>query len=258
MSGRPKRRGRPPKTPNSDKPKFQMHLLKKPKYLQNADAAAASCSTPQPQSSRRSGPAAVAAVVDKPSRATRRSVQKPVKTSGTPKAKASLSRSSTAGSKKKKSLAAAADKGHDYHYGSDFDESDKSDESSESEQSDTNIEDIDDGTDSDFSVGGFSVASRARKSNITYIRNPSPEPLWLRNDEQIPKLELPKSSEDLLVPAEHVMQAVCVYEVLRRFKSQVKYCFTKKTCVVVCARLVFLHYSCIVSHLIGEIITVPV
>lgn len=237
MSGRPKRRGRPPKTPNSDKPKFQMHLLKKPKYLQNADAAVASCSTLQPQSSRRSGPAAAAAAaiaVDKPSRATRRSLQKPVKTSGTLKAKAPLARSSTAGSKKKKSLAAAADKGHDYHYGSDFDESDKSDESSESEQSDTNIEDIDDATDSDFSVGGFSVASRARKSNITYIRNPSPEPLWLRSDEQIPKLELPKSSEDLLIPADHVMQAVCVYEVLRRFKSQVIYCFTKKLLCCLC------------------------
>lgn len=234
MSGRPKRRGRPPKTPSSDKPKFQMHLLKKPKYLQNVDAAVASCSTLQSQSSRRSVPAAAVTAVDKPCRATRRSLQKPVKTSGTLKAKASLSRSSTAGSKKKKSLAAVADKGHDYHYGSDFDESDKSDESSESEQSDTNIEDIDDATDSDFSVGGISVTSRARKSNITYIRNPSPEPLWLRSDEQIPKLELPKSSEDLLVPADHVMQAVCVYEVLRRFKSQVTYCFRKKLLCCLC------------------------
>ena len=74
----------------------------------------------------------------------------------------------------------------------------------------------------DFSVSDFSVASRARKSNISYIRNPSPEPLWLRSEE-IPKLELPKSSEDLLVPTEHVMQALSVYEVLRRFKSQVYY-----------------------------------
>lgn len=223
MSGRPKRRGRPPKTPGSDKPKFQMHLLKKPKYLQNVEAVA-TVITPVPgrsAASRRSAPASTisrgATLIEKtPSRTTRRSAQKP-KTSTVIRTKAAP-RTSFA-SKKKKFVAAVSNKSHDYHYGSDFDESEKSD-LTDSEPSDTNAEDADDVSDSDFSLSSFSVASRARKSNITYIRNPSPEPLWIR-DEEIPILEIPKSSEDLLVPTEHVMQALCVYEVLRRFKNQV-------------------------------------
>lgn len=224
MSGRPKRRGRPPKTSGADKPKFQMHLLKKPKYLQNVETTNAAVVAPaaapgRSVSSRRSAPASAtsrnATPAKTPSRTTRRSVQKP-KTPAVPKPK--TPRPST--SKKKKSTTVASDKSQDYHYGSDFEESEKSDDPSESELSDTNVEEPDDVSDSDFSVSGFSVTSRARKSNVSYIRNPSPEPLWLRNEE-IPKLELPRSSEDLLVPTEHVMQALCVYEVLRRFKSQV-------------------------------------
>ncbi|XP_060876907.1 nucleosome-remodeling factor subunit NURF301 isoform X2 [Metopolophium dirhodum] len=231
MSGRPKRRGRPPKTPGSDKPKFQMHLLKKPKYLQNLETVDVVVQSPpapgRSVASRRSASASVAAraavVVETPSRNTRRSNQKS-KTPKTPKTpavpKPRAPRPST--SKKKKTKKSTVDKSHDYHYGSDFDESEKSEDPSESEQSDTNVEDaVDDVSDSDFSVSGFSVASRARKSNVSYIRNPSPEPLWLRGEE-IPKLELPKSSEDLLVPTEHIMQALSVYEVLRRFKSQVR------------------------------------
>ncbi|XP_003241005.1 nucleosome-remodeling factor subunit NURF301 isoform X2 [Acyrthosiphon pisum] len=231
MSGRPKRRGRPPKTPGSDKPKFQMHLLKKPKYLQNLETVDVVVQSPpapgRSVASRRSASASVAAraavVVETPSRNTRRSNQKP-KTPKTPKTpavpKPRAPRPST--SKKKNTKKSTVDKSHDYHYGSDFDDSEKSEDPSESEQSDTNVEDaVDDVSDSDFSVSGFSVASRARKSNVSYIRNPSPEPLWLR-DEEIPKLELPKSSEDLLVPTEHIMQALSVYEVLRRFKSQVR------------------------------------
>lgn len=225
MSGRPKRRGRPPKSPGEGKTKFQMHLLKKPKYLQNVETDTIASSPVRPTvASRRSAPAASTAnrsitASRTPSRTTRRSTQKP-KTPVSSKPKAS--RPSTS---KKKKPAHSSDKSHDYHYGSDFDESEKSeDEPSDSEQSDTNVEDADDVSDSDFSVSGFSVASRVRKSNISYIRNPSPEPLWLR-DEEIPKLELPKSSEDLLVPNEHVMQALCVYEVLRRFKSQVRFSY---------------------------------
>jgi len=168
--------------------------------------------------SRSSAPATVASRnSETPSRTTRRSNQKS-KARKTPVAsKSKASRPSTG---KKKKSAAGFVKCNDYHYGSDFEESDKSEYITESEQSDTNVEDVDDVSDSDFSVGGFSVGSRARKNNISYIRIPSPEPLWLR-DEEIPKLELPKSSEDLLVPIENVMQALCVYEVLRRFKSQV-------------------------------------
>lgn len=201
-----------------------MHLLKKPKYLQTVD-------TTPPQSRQSVGSAASRrshlagrndvgnSPVKTPSRATRRSLQK-TKTPKTPVVvvKSRVTRPST--NKKKKSATASSDKNHEYHYGSDFEESDKTEDSTESEQSDTNVEDVDDASDSDFSVSSFSVTSRARKSNISYIRNPSPEPLWLRNEE-IPKLELPKSSEDLLVSTEHVMQALCVYEVLRRFKSQV-------------------------------------
>ncbi|XP_050535545.1 nucleosome-remodeling factor subunit NURF301 isoform X2 [Daktulosphaira vitifoliae] len=224
MSGRPKRRGRPPKTGGTDKPKFQMHLLKKPKYLQNIETAAATSpasgtGTPTANtgrtSSRRSTPASLrSSPCPTPNRATRRGNQK-----STPKsaAKSKTPHAPPSTSKKKKVI----EKVHEYHYGSDFEESEKSDISSDSEQSDTNVDVVDEVSDSDFSLSGFSVASRARKSNVSYIRNPSPEPLWIR-DEEIPKLELPKSSEDLLVPTEHVMQSLCIYEVLRRFKSQVR------------------------------------
>ena len=37
----------------------------------------------------------------------------------------------------------------------------------------------------------------------------TPVPFWLRTDEEIPDLKLPPSSQDLLVPNEHLLQVSC-------------------------------------------------
>ena len=50
---------------------------------------------------------------------------------------------------------------------------------------------------------------------------PTPLPFWLQSDREVPRLELPKSSEDLLLPAHQVLPACAVYEVLRKFSSEV-------------------------------------
>ncbi|GAB6020776.1 hypothetical protein CHUAL_003435 [Chamberlinius hualienensis] len=48
-------------------------------------------------------------------------------------------------------------------------------------------------------------------------RAKSPTPVWLQ-DREYSKLEPPKSSEDLLLPKEHIFQTLGIYEVLRRLR----------------------------------------
>lgn len=77
-------------------------------------------------------------------------------------------------------------------------------------------------SDSDFSLSSFSTTSGTpRKPLLGQQRAPSPEPLWLQNRE-LPPLNLPKSSDDILVPREHVMHCLSIYEVLRHFRSLVR------------------------------------
>nr|CAH7737126.1 unnamed protein product [Callosobruchus chinensis] len=53
-------------------------------------------------------------------------------------------------------------------------------------------------------------------------RAPTPEPpIWLQNKE-IPTLMLLKSSDDLLVPKDRIMEVVSIYEVLRHFRNLVR------------------------------------
>ena len=40
---------------------------------------------------------------------------------------------------------------------------------------------------------------------------------WLREDEKVPALELPKGSEDLMVPDKHILDVFSAYEILRHF-----------------------------------------
>lgn len=114
----------------------------------------------------------------------------------------------------------------EYHYGSDFgdESSDKSDIdddpllASEPESTES-IGEPNPSSDSDFSLS--SVSNGPRKSLLSTQRAPSPEPLWLQNRD-LPGLELPKSSEDLLISRDSVMQALSVYEVLRHFRTLVR------------------------------------
>ncbi|XP_015116667.1 nucleosome-remodeling factor subunit NURF301 isoform X2 [Diachasma alloeum] len=221
MTGRgPKRRGRPPKSVVMERPKkFQYHLMKKPKYLQKgADTPSSQPSTPT--ASRPTSP-----VESEESRRSTRSTRKSVSTA-------------TRGGKSRKGGHSSAyqRRGYnanvdlrdsEYHYGSDF--GDESSEKSEVDddpllqsdpESSESVGEPDPSSDSDFSLSSFSNGT-PRKSLLSSARAPSPEPLWLQNRE-LPPLEIPKSSEDLLIAKEHVMQALSIYEVLRHFRSLVR------------------------------------
>lgn len=110
----------------------------------------------------------------------------------------------------------AAEKASDYHYGSDFeDDSDRSEIEplkSDSEL-DEGLDPLSEQSDSELSYRSSDVP----KNKISYTKPPSPDPLWLQ-DLELPYLELPKSSEDLLVPNETTMQTLSIYEVLRHFR----------------------------------------
>lgn len=210
MSGRgAKKRGRPPKSGSFEKNrKFQYHLLKKPKYLQNqANASVAST----PTASRASSPQG--------SDISRRSTRK-LRGRGHKNKRGGLS-----GSYSRRGYNPHAADYHEseYHYGSDFgDESDKSEaeEDRGSESSDGSVADA--ASDSDFSVSSYSTTGGTpRKINSNAMRPPSPDPLWLQ-ERQIPPLELPSSSDDLLIPHGLVFQVVGVYEVLRHFRHLVR------------------------------------
>ncbi|XP_025834373.1 nucleosome-remodeling factor subunit NURF301 isoform X2 [Agrilus planipennis] len=210
-----KKRGRPPKVQVTERTKkFQYHLLKKPKYLQNLSKGSDSQSS-TPNTSRPSSP--------QESDISRRS-----STRGKCKDGHKSRRGGLAGSAyPRRGYNPNADY-HDseYHYGSDFgdDSSDKSEleddlglSGSETEGS---VGDGDHSSDSDFSLSSFSTMSGTPRRQGA-PRPPTPEPLWLQNRE-LPSLNLPKSSEDLLVPKEYIMPVLSIYEVLRHFRNLVR------------------------------------
>lgn len=220
-----KKRGRPPKVSVGDRPgvkahqkKFQYHLMKKPKYLLNRSDS----QTSTPTASRASSPQG--------SEGSRRSSTRLGARGGREKGR----RGGIAGSQyQRRGYNPNAVETHDseYHYGSDF-----GDESSDNKSDDDEIElplsrsnseesVVDDASsDSDFSLSSFSTMSGTprRPGGPSYVgRAPSPDPLWLQNID-LPKLELPRSSEDLLLPKELIMQTLSVYEVLRHFRNLVR------------------------------------
>lgn len=214
MSGRgAKKRGRPPKSSSFEKNrKFQFHLLKKPKYLQQNAVNTSMINTPS--ASRASSPQG--------SDISRRSTRKR-KDRKTHKSK----RGGISNSYSKRGYNPQAADYHEseYHYGSDFGDeySDKSE--LEEERGSESSEGSEDGaaTDSDFSVSSFSTTSGTpRKTNTITNRPPSPDPLWLQQGRQIPPLDLPPSSDDLIIPQNLVFQVVSVYEVLRHFRHLVR------------------------------------
>ncbi|XP_028161986.1 nucleosome-remodeling factor subunit NURF301 [Ostrinia furnacalis] len=215
MSGRgTKKRGRPPKSGTFEKNrKFQYHLLKKPKYLQNQNVGSASVVS-TPSASRASSPQGS----DISKRSTR-------KLRGGKTHKSKRGGLSSAYSRRGYNPQAADYHESEYHYGSDFgDDSDKS-EPEEDRGSESSEESAGDGaaSDSDFSVSSFSTSGGTpRKVVSNALRAPSPDPLWLQEERQIPRLEIPSSSDDLIIPQTLVLQVVSIYEVLRHFRHLVR------------------------------------
>ncbi|XP_012254800.2 nucleosome-remodeling factor subunit NURF301 isoform X2 [Athalia rosae] len=224
MTGRgTKRRGRPPKSVVMERPKkFQYHLMKKPKYLQNKGSETPNSQPSTPTASRASSP-----VESEESRRSTRSR----KSRSLREKHARKGGHSGASSYQRRGYNPNVDY-HDseYHYGSDFgdESSEKSDVDEEPIPSDVesseSLEEPDPSSDSDFSLSSYSTASGTpRKTLLSQQsqRAPSPEPLWLQNRE-LPPLILPKSSDDLLVPRELVMPSLSIYEVLRHFRTLVR------------------------------------
>ncbi|XP_039965704.1 nucleosome-remodeling factor subunit NURF301 isoform X1 [Bactrocera tryoni] len=201
MSGRGSRkRGRPPKTPNERAgTKFNYHLLKKPKYLSKASDSQLST----PSASRASSP--------QESDGSRSYNRK--STSKSTRGRSRKSTSSTANVSRRGGYES------EYHYGSDFgDSSEKSDIDDELLCSATDEESLDaaNESESEFSVCSFTQNGVGRPP-----RPPSPEPIWLQ-DRKYDQLELPESSEDLLMKNEFLLKALSIYEVLRRFRHLVR------------------------------------
>jgi nucleosome-remodeling factor subunit BPTF len=73
-------------------------------------------------------------------------------------------------------------------------------------------------SDSDFSLSSYSNVG----PSTSQTRSVTPEPVWLKQDIIIPPLELPKSSEDLLVPKQYVLRSLGIYEVIRRYRNLVR------------------------------------
>ncbi|XP_058463796.1 nucleosome-remodeling factor subunit NURF301 [Malaya genurostris] len=209
-----KRRGRPPKSQSAamerPKPKFQYHLLKKPKYLCKDSGGDSRFSTPSasrassPQGSEESRPSTSRRSV--PTKAPR-SAKSAGKGRGGGRGRGAINRKSYTYHES------------EYHYGSDFgDDSDKSDAYDDSMRSASDSDDsLANESDSDFSIHSFST------STITggCLKEPSPDPVWLQ-EREFPALELPASSEDLLVPKAIVLKCTSIYEIIRRFRHLVR------------------------------------
>lgn len=217
MSGRgAKKRGRPPKSGNIEKNrKFQYHLLKKPKYLQNQNIGCGSV-TITPSVSRASSPQG--------SDISRRSNRKQRGGKSHKPKKGGLTNNS---SRRGYNPHAADYHESEYHYGSDFGDeySDRSEPDEERASESGSEGSLGDGaaSDSDFSISSYSTTGGTpRKLTGNLIRPPSPEPLWLQNERCVPSLELPPTSEDLVIPHALVLQVVGIYEILRRFRHLVR------------------------------------
>lgn len=217
MSGRgAKKRGRPPKSGTFEKNrKFQFHLLKKPKYLQAQNAGSGSLAS-TPSASRASSPQG--------SDISRRSTRKQ---RGGKTHKSKRGGLSNSYSRRGYNPQAADFHESEYHYGSDFGDefSDRSDleEDRVSDSSEGSVAGDGGASDSDFSITSCSsTGGTPRKNNTNLIRPPSPDPLWLQEERKIPPLELPASSDDLIIPNNLVLQVVGIYEVLRHFRHLVR------------------------------------
>jgi nucleosome-remodeling factor subunit BPTF len=112
----------------------------------------------------------------------------------------------------------------EYHYGSDFgDSSDsKSDNDDDNLLSPALSEESMNGNESDNSDFSLhSYTSLSGKNGSGDARPSTPNPLWLQN-ENLPPLELPPSSDDLMIPPNLSLKITSIYEVMRRFRNLVR------------------------------------
>ncbi|CRK99537.1 CLUMA_CG012856, isoform A [Clunio marinus] len=202
MSGRgQKRRGRPPKTPAVDK---KYNLLKKPKYLQNDSRLST------PSASRASSPQ------DSEESFIKKKSDLLKKRRGRPPTK--NKRGGNSSYQNRRSYNSPTYNKTDYHYGSDFgDSTEKSDDEMAMSHSDS-PESFSIDSDSDFSLSSYSNIGQSSNQP----RSVTPEPVWIKDDIEIPPLELPKSSDDLIVPKQYVLRSLGIYEVLRRYRNLVR------------------------------------
>lgn len=103
-------------------------------------------------------------------------------------------------------------------YGSDFgessDEADADDDMLASQSESDSLIGDDAASESDFSLSSFSSCTQQQQKRQ---RLPTPEPLWLQQRD-IPRLDLPATSDDLLIPLRYTLRTAAVYEIMRRFK----------------------------------------
>lgn len=209
MTGRgTRKRGRPPKTPNDRTNKFSYQLLKKPKYLTKA----------KPES-QFSTPSASRASSPPESDTSRRSLNR---SAAGPKGRSTRGRGRRSGYGQSSQSTSFSRKGYEseYHYGSDFgDSTDKSDVDddplimSPSEEESVGGDNV---SEDNFSECSFGQSGLGRPP-----RPPSPDPIWLQ-DREVEALDLPKSSDDLLISSALSLQTVQIFEVLRRFRHIIR------------------------------------
>uniref|UniRef100_A0A182FGM4 Nucleosome-remodeling factor subunit NURF301 n=1 Tax=Anopheles albimanus TaxID=7167 RepID=A0A182FGM4_ANOAL len=209
-----KRRGRPPKTATMERPKkFQYHLMKKPKYLckdgQDGSSTPSASRASSPQGSEESRPSTSRRAVATKTRGRKGTPR------GRPAGRGRGGHNSSLSNRKAYSYHES-----EYHYGSDFgDESDKSDPYDDSIHSASDSEDsLGQASDSDFSMQSFGVGTGI---STGCLKEPSPDPIWLQ-DREVPPLEIPESSKDLLVPNDIVLRCASIYEIIRRFRHLVR------------------------------------
>ncbi|XP_033161065.1 nucleosome-remodeling factor subunit NURF301 isoform X3 [Drosophila mauritiana] len=209
MSGRGSRkRGRPPKTPNERASgRFNYQLLKKPKYLSEGKSQPST-----PSASRGISPQSDEGSRSSHNNHTNRSRGSAAKRGRGRKSAVQPNTSSYSGRKGYES---------EYHYGSDFgdseeDKSDNEDDMLLTPSDDESLE-VANESESEFSVCSFNQNGVGRPP-----RPPSPEPVWLQEGRQYAALDLPDSSEDLFIANTHVLRALSIYEVLRRFRHMVR------------------------------------
>ncbi|KAK3598854.1 hypothetical protein CHS0354_008596 [Potamilus streckersoni] len=74
-------------------------------------------------------------------------------------------------------------------------------------------------SDSDYSDESFGTNSTSGRRKLVFRRPKSPE---IPDDREVLPLILPPSSNDLIIPTEHIMQCLGLYEVLRHFRVIVR------------------------------------
>lgn len=83
------------------------------------------------------------------------------------------------------------------------------------------VDPVEDDNDSDFSMNSYNTNTNAANRTALQSRQPTPDPVWLQ-DIEVPPLELPRSSDDLMAPQHLILRITSLYEVLRRFRNIVR------------------------------------